>query len=255
MNGMEVCVDRIDSAINAQNGGAIRLELCSCLAEGGTTPTTGLLKIVKNHVTIPVYVMIRPRAGDFLYTQLEIDVMAEEMLQLKQAGADGFVFGMLNSNGDVDIEGCKKLLDIAHPLPVTFHRAVDLSRDIFEALEDITKLGFQRILTSGGCSSALEGANVIKEMILKAEQGQNIIIMPGAGISENNLKDLLLKTKAKEFHGSARTKIPSAMIFQKNFIGMGSNSKTDNNGEYNANITSADLVDTLVNIAKNVWFS
>nr|XP_034328843.1 copper homeostasis protein cutC homolog isoform X2 [Crassostrea gigas] len=216
---MEVCVDSVISAINAENGGAIRLELCANLSEGGTTPTTGMLKTIKKYVKIPVFVMLRPRGGDFLYSKEEIEVMKMEVVDLKLSGADGFVFGFLQEDGKIDKQLCSKFLELVKPLPATFHRAIDMTSDILQALDDVVDLGFQRLLTSGGSSTALEGLPMIQQMVERA--GQRICIMPGGGISSGNLERILNGSGAREFHGSARAAIPSRMEYRKEGISMG----------------------------------
>lgn len=162
---MEVCVDSVESAVNAERGGAGRIELCSGLLEGGTTPSMGLLQIVKQSVQIPVFVMIRPRGGDFLYSDREIEVMKADIQLAKLYGADGLVFGALTEDGQIDKELCMSLIALCRPLPVTFHRAFDMVHDPMAALETLLTLGFERVLTSGCDSSALEGLPLIKRLI------------------------------------------------------------------------------------------
>lgn len=199
---MEVCVDNLESAINAESGGAMRIELCLALSEGGLTPTVGLLKAVKRKVKIPIFVMIRPRGGDFVYSNDEVEIMMEDINILKDNGADGFVTGILTSSGKVDVKNCIKLLKLTEGLPVTFHRAFDKVNSPQESLEEIIALGFQRILTSGLQSSASQGIPLIKELIETAKD--RIIIMPGAGVKRDNVSQILKETGAKEFHGSAK---------------------------------------------------
>ncbi|XP_054060468.1 copper homeostasis protein cutC homolog isoform X4 [Rissa tridactyla] len=165
---MEVCVDSVESAVNAERGGAGRIELCAGLVEGGTTPSMGLLQVVKQCVRIPVFVMIRPRGGDFLYSDREVEVMKADIRLAKLHGADGLVFGALTEDGRIDTELCTALLAVCRPLPVTFHRAFDMVHDPLVALETLISLGFERVLTSGCDSSALEGLSLIKRL---AEQG------------------------------------------------------------------------------------
>ncbi|XP_051946556.1 copper homeostasis protein cutC homolog isoform X2 [Xyrauchen texanus] len=172
---LEVCVDSVESAINAERGGAGRIELCSNLLEGGTTPSTGLLQVVKENVRIPVYVMIRPRGGDFLYSDWEVEVIKRDIEQMKNHRADGLVFGALTEDGRVDTALCMELLAACRPLPVTFHRAFDMVHDPVVALEALVSLGFERILTSGCDSSALEGLPVVKRLVEQGEELQNEI--------------------------------------------------------------------------------
>jgi len=218
---MEVCVDSVQSAVNAKLAGASRIELCANLIEGGTTPSIGMLSLVKRNVgeDFPVFVMIRPRGGDFLYDDTEAAVMEADMMALSTAGADGFVFGALNEDGTVDSDICKKLISHAKPHRTTFHRAIDMSCNITVAMETVISLGFDYILTSGGESSVLEGAPVINKMIKRA--GERITIVPGGGINDRNLARILTETGAREFHASARCTIPSHMQYQRAGLSMG----------------------------------
>ncbi|XP_028413554.1 copper homeostasis protein cutC homolog [Dendronephthya gigantea] len=163
--------------------------------------------------------MIRPRGGDFLYSDAEFEVMIEDCKELIKAGADGVVFGILTKKGEVDIPRCQTLLDIIKPLSATFHRAFDMVYDQRSSLEVIINLGFDRILTSGGKSSVLEGASRLKSLVIQA--ATRIIIMPGGGINEDNLLGILQETGAREFHGSARTNVPSKMEYHNTSVSMG----------------------------------
>lgn len=243
---MEATVDSVTSAVNAARGGASRIELCSALGEGGLTPSVGLLKVVKSLVVdIPVFVMIRPRRGtDFAYTEDEIKVMKKDVSVLKDAGADGFVFGVLTPDGDVNELVCEELLQLCRPLPVTFHRAFDVTRDPVQSLEIIIKLGFTRILTSGQSLSADSGVSLLAKLIEIANN--RIIIVPGAGINEKNLAHILKGTQAKEFHASARSKISFSR-----------NAKTCPMGASDTDadllVTDSDMVRKLVDISNDVW--
>ncbi|XP_014281691.1 copper homeostasis protein cutC homolog isoform X2 [Halyomorpha halys] len=213
---MEVCIDNLESAINAERGGAIRLELCSALSDGGLTPSVGFLRIVKQKVKIPVFVMIRPRSGDFIYSEDEIEIMSEDMKILQENGADGFVFGITTSTGKIDIERCSKLMKLAGNHPVTFHRAFDTVKDPLESLEEIISLGFQRILTSGLQASASLGTSLLRQLI-DVSKGR-IIIMPGAGIKPDNLHFILKETNPVEFHGSAKAPKKDYFISDENAV-------------------------------------
>lgn len=201
---MEICVDSIESAMNAVSGGAHRLELCSALSEGGLTPSLGLLKTLKTMISIPIFVMLRPRCGyDFHYSDLEIKVILQDLTLFKNAGADGFVFGALTGNGDIDEATCSIVISAACPLPVTFHRAFDVATvNPMEMAEKIADLGFKRLLTSGRSSVVVDGKFLIKNLVEKMKD--RLIIIPGAGIQVGNLKDILVTTSACEFHGSAK---------------------------------------------------
>jgi copper homeostasis protein len=216
---LEVCIDSVESAIAAERGGAKRVELCSDLLEGGITPGAGLIASVRGHISIDLFVMIRPRGGDFYYTDLEFDVMREEIAHARQLGSDGIVLGLLDQHGRVDVPRTRQLIELAKPLPVTFHRAVDMSPDLLVALEDIVATGASRILTSGGASSAPLGAAEIARMI-QAARGR-IAIMPGSGITPENIAALAEATGATEFHSSARTAFPSPVQFRKPGMAMG----------------------------------
>lgn len=198
---IEVCADGIESAIAAQKGGAHRIELCSGLSLGGLTPSKGLMEGVLATVKIPVYVLIRPRSGDFLYTRAEYNVIKSDIFSAKVAGAQGIVIGMLNSDATVDTCRMKEIIEMCNPLPVTFHRAFDMVNNPLDALEQIIELGCERILTSGGHKNALQGADNIKDLNLKADH--RIAIMAGSGINEDNFIDLVKITGCKEYHLSA----------------------------------------------------
>ncbi|XP_072883069.1 copper homeostasis protein cutC homolog isoform X2 [Hemitrygon akajei] len=167
---MEVCVDSVESAISAERGGASRIELCSSLVEGGVTPSIGLLQVVKQYVKIPVFAIVRPRGGDFLYTDSEIEVMKADIKMAKASGANGIVFGVLTEDGRVNCEVCLDLIAESRPLPVTFHRAFDMVHDPSTALECLISLGFDRVLTSGCDSTALEGLPTLKHLVEQAKQ-------------------------------------------------------------------------------------
>ncbi|XP_061083331.1 copper homeostasis protein cutC homolog isoform X1 [Conger conger] len=251
---MEVCVDSVESAINAERGvgslsvfaGAGRIELCSSLQEGGITPSIGLLKVVKQYTRIPVYAMIRPRGGDFLYTDREVEVMRMDMDLMKGSGADGLVLGALTEDGRVDAELCMELLAACRPLPVTFHRAFDMVRDPSAALETLVSLGFERVLTSGCDCSALEGLPVIKRLVEQAKG--RIVVMPGGGITERNLQRILEGSGAQEFHCSARSSRESAMKFRNHHVNMGASISVP---EYASKVADVTKVRTLNAIAKN----
>jgi copper homeostasis protein len=235
---LEVCANSATSAIAAQQGGAARIELCENLAEGGTTPSYGQMILARKHLHIKLYVLIRPRRGDFLYTDLEFEVMQADIRTCIEAGCDGVVIGMLKADGSVDKERCTELVRLARQwgLGVTFHRAFDMCADQFQALEDIIDLGCERILTSGGKSTAMEGATVIAHLIEKA--AGRIAIMPGSGITENNVADLVHFTGATEVHSSARVKIAGGMQYQNDHILL-NDGLTD---EYSLDVTSTDRV-------------
>lgn len=244
---MEVCVDSVESAVNAERGGADRIELCSGLVEGGTTPSMGVLQVVKQYVQIPVFVMIRPRGGDFLYSDREVEVMKADIRLAKLYGADGLVFGALTEDGHIDKELCMSLIAICRPLPVTFHRAFDMVHDPMAALETLLTLGFERVLTSGCDISALEGLPLIKRLIDQAKG--RIVVMPGGGITDRNLQRILEGSGATEFHCSARLARDSGMKFRNSSVAMGASLSRS---EYSLKVTDVTLVRTLNAIAKNI---
>ncbi|KAG8194774.1 hypothetical protein JTE90_017216 [Oedothorax gibbosus] len=204
---LEVCVDSIESAIAAENGGADRLELCSALDLGGLTPSIGLVAIVKQKITIPVFMMIRPRSGGFVYSEEDVQTMIKDIEMGSFLGVDGFVTGALTSDHMVDKPLCLELIRAARGKPVTFHRAFDLMTcDVESALTDIISLGFSRILTSGRAKSAYHGMYIIKELIENV--GTQITIMPGCGINDQNIIAIVKETEAIEYHSSGRFKTP-----------------------------------------------
>lgn len=199
---LEVPVFSANDALAAASLGADRLELCASYSEGGLTPGTGLLNVVKKHVNMPVFVMLRPTGGHFNYSKLDLTVMAEEMNVLKLAGADGFVFGILKSDKTIDTAACEKLISFADGLPCTFHRAFDVVPDPFRALQKIKDLGFRRILTSGQQPGVEQGAELLKELLNRA--GSDIIIMPGGGMKPELIKQLNEYGRLQEIHASCR---------------------------------------------------
>jgi copper homeostasis protein len=216
---IEICVDSIESAIAADRGGADRIELCSSLAEGGVTPSAGLIATVLNRVSLAVLVMIRPRAGDFYYSDDEFRAMQQDVATAKQLGADGVVFGLLNEDGGVDVARTHQLVEIARPLKVTFHRAFDMARDLNEAFEDLVRAGVDRVLTSGGEQNAGLGRTKIAELNRAAKD--RIIVMAGAGITEQNVRELLAETGVREIHASLRTALPSPMRYRNEKVSFG----------------------------------
>ena len=237
---MEICIDSIESAKNAINGGALRLEICSALSEGGLTPTPGFLSMIKKFSCIPIYAMIRIRAGNFVYSREEMDAMIFDLETLKKLGLDGFVFGALNEEGQIHTEFCKEILNAARPCPVTFHRAFDEVNDPINSLETLCELGFERILTSGQKESAYEGIDLIKRLIERS-QGR-IIIMPGVGITKKNLHVIKENSGAKEFHASAK----KIRQFKKHSDEV----KIGSGVDFCVMITDEELVREMVNILK-----
>jgi copper homeostasis protein len=242
---LEICANSVTSALAAQEGGAIRVELCENLNEGGTTPSKGQIMIARKLLHIKLNVLVRPRGGDFLYTDLEYDIMTADVRCCIEAGCDGIVIGMLNADGTIDKERCLKLIRMAkhEGLTVTFHRAFDTCADQFKALEEIIEMGCDRILTSGGRSTAMEGASVIKRLIEQA--AGRIIIMPGSGISETNVADLVTFTGVNEIHSSARVHTRSKMKYENDHILLGLNGGS----EFGLDTTDAERVRNILKLA------
>jgi copper homeostasis protein len=246
MVNMEVCANSVESALAAEKGGAIRVELCDNLPEGGTTPSYAQIALAKQLLAIKVYPIIRPRGGDFLYSDLEFDLMKADIDLCKSLNCDGVVIGILRAGGDIDIERCAELIKIAHPMPVTFHRAFDMCNDLEKALEDIIELGCERILTSGGESSAINGAAMIAKLIKQANG--RIIIMPGAGISTANIAKLIQTTGATEFHASATNPVKSHMLFRNPKLTMGTVAD-----EFTYDLTDSGIVQKLLELANRPY--
>jgi copper homeostasis protein len=206
---LEIIGFNIESCRIAQTAGANRIELCDSTGEGGTTPSYGFIKAARILLQIPLYVMIRPRGGDFLYTDADFDIMKEDILICKKLNCDGVVLGLLNSDGSIDKKRTSQLVKLAYPMGVTFHRAFDRCVNPFEAMEHIIAIGCERILTSGQQEKAIDGAALVSDLIKQADD--RIIIMPGSGVNSNNIIELAEKTSAVEFHTSARMWMNSKM--------------------------------------------
>ena len=220
MYKFEICANSVASCIAAQEGGADRVELCSGIPEGGTTPSFGMIRKARASIDIALNVIIRPRGGDFLYSEDELEEMIHDIRIAEELGADGLVFGCLTKEGNIDKRAMSILMEAAGSLPVTFHRAFDHSADPLKALEDIIELGCARILTSGCRPTALEGADLLAQLVEKA--GDRIIIMPGCGVKESNIAEIARLSGAREFHFSAREPVESGMIFRNPEVAMGS---------------------------------
>ena len=219
MYRFEICANSVASCIAAQNGGADRVELCSGIPEGGTTPSYGMMRMARESISIGLNIIIRPRGGDFLYTKEEIDEMIYDIEMAKELGADGLVFGCLLPDGFVDKENMSRLMEAAGDTPVTFHRAFDHTSDPLLALEDIIDLGCARILTSGCMPTAMEGIHQLAQLVKEAND--RLIIMPGCGVNESNIVEIARLSGANEFHFSAREPVESGMIFRNPEVAMG----------------------------------
>jgi copper homeostasis protein len=208
---MEVCANGLRSALAAQEGGAVRVELCDNLLEGGTTPSYAQIKLAREKLYIELYPIIRPRGGDFLYNDLEFELMKADIEICRSLGCDGVAIGMLLGDGHIDKVRCATLIKLARPMKVTFHRAFDRCQDLKRALVDVISLGCDRVLTSGGKPTAWEGVSVIKELLELA--AGRIGIMPGAGIREHNVGEIMRLTGAMEFHATAKSPLSSSMSY------------------------------------------
>ena len=216
---LEICIDGVASARAAAAGGADRVELCANLPEGGTTPSAGMIREVRAAFRGGLMVIIRPRGYDFLYSGEEMAVMLHDIRLAQELGADGVVIGCLTAEGRVDRERCARLLEAAGKSDVTFHRAFDMTRDLPEALEDIASLGIRRVLTSGGAPDVPSGRSVIQDLVRRA--GDRVSIMPGGGVTESNLGDIVRGTGVREIHLSARGDVRSGMKFRNERCSMG----------------------------------
>jgi copper homeostasis protein len=219
MMDLEICVDSVESAIAAERGGAQRVELCSALAEGGLTPSLGLIRAVRSHVDIGVYVMIRPRGGDFFYSEDECKIMRDDIGYAAEAGANGVVLGLLTVEGDVDVERTSELVAFAQPMEVTFHRAIDMARDLETALEAVARTGAVRILTSGAAQSALLGGKRAAGLV-KAAAGR-IHVMVGGKVRAENVQQIARATGAREFHASLSVAVPSPVTHRNRSLHLG----------------------------------
>lgn len=216
---IEVLVDSVESARAAEAGGANRLEVCQNLFEGGTTPSAGLIGALSCAVAIPFNVMIRPRGGDFCYSDCEFEVMRRDICIARELGAAGIVLGILKPDGSIDEPRTAELIALARPASVTFHRAIDMTRDLGEALETLVRLGVDRVLTSGGEPTVLEGVEAIAALVKQA--AARIVVMPGGGIRERNVERILQATGATEIHVSGSRSVESRMEYRNTRVPMG----------------------------------
>jgi len=209
---VEIATTDFATTANAVAGGADRIELCTALSEGGITPSAGLVRLCREAFDLPIFPIIRPRPGDFLYSDEEFEIMLDDIHRFRELQCDGVVIGLLKKDGSLPRKKLDRLINAAYPMEVTFHRAFDRCVDPFEALEELIEAGCQRILTSGQQPTAPEGATLIRELVEKADG--RIIIMPGSGVRTSNIKELAETTGATEFHTSLRGTIESRMEFR-----------------------------------------
>ena len=237
---VEVCVDAIDAALEAERGGAARLELCGELMQGGVTPSAGLIAAVWDRIDIPLFVLVRPRTGDFLYTDDELDVMRRDIEQVKSLGVEGVALGALTADGDVDVERLRSLVELARPMSVTFHRAFDFARDRAEALDALLTLGIDRLLTSGGAATAAEGASSIAALVQAV--GDRMAVMAGGSITPGTVGALVKTTGVREVHVRGAARVDSAMRHRQDALSI---SRTGM-GDYERSVTRADEIRRVV---------
>ncbi|RJG51365.1 copper homeostasis protein CutC [Motilimonas pumila] len=235
---VEVCIDNFESLNSAQRGGANRIELCGALALGGITPNYGLIKAACQHASIPVYVMIRPRSGDFFYSEDEVAIMLSDIYAARRAGAQGVVLGVLDKQANIDRQVLKSLVAEAGQMGVTFHRAIDLVANVEDALETIIAAGCERVLTSGQEQTALAGVNTLKQMVVQANN--RISIMAGAGVSGTNVKQIVDISGVHEVHLSGKSQRQSYMTVSGQQPSMGSAD------DMNLNVTSETQIRAVV---------
>ncbi len=220
---LEICVTSVESALLAQQAGADRIELCDGLSDGGKTPSHGLIKAVTEKIKIPVQVMVRPRAGDFFYSDSEFEVMLHDITIAKQLNASAIVFGVLKQDGIVDVERTKKLVEFSNPLKTTFHRAFDMTVDPFEALDDLISCGIDCVLTSGHRNTALEGVEQIFRLQQRAQN--KIDVMAGSGVTDKTIVEIATKTKVKSFHASAKKISAGNMVYKNRNVSFNSSNQ------------------------------
>ena len=237
----EICANSVESCLAAQEGGADRVELCAGIPEGGTTPSYGEIKLARKLLTkTKLHVIIRPRGGDFLYTPLELDRMEEDIRICRELGVDGVVFGCLTEEGEIDREANRRLVELARPMSITFHRAFDRTADPMKALEDIISLGCNRILTSGQQPKAIDGISLLAQLEKKLKEYPlpPIQLLAGSGVNEENIRQIFDATGIHEYHFSARVNVVSKMKHYNHKVYMGAKGAN----ESNSLVTSAEKV-------------
>ncbi|MCK5847252.1 MAG: copper homeostasis protein CutC [Bacteroidales bacterium] len=242
---LEICCYSIPSAIDAEKAGADRIEFCDNYSEGGTTPSFAAIEFAINIIQIPTNIIIRPRGGDFLYSDTEFDIIKKDVVYCNNMGANGIVIGFLTSNGDIDIDKTKEIIDLADGMEVTFHRAFDMCNNPHKAIELLSKLGVYRVLSSGGRNTAMEGIDDLRKLVSIA--GNDIKIMPGSGINDSNLEKIINTTKANEYHSSAKIFIESKMQYYNRNIYMGGENSI---GEYSMISVNKEMIYKMKEIIK-----
>jgi copper homeostasis protein len=244
---LEICTDDIQSAIDAKAAGANRIELCDNLIEGGTTPGHGSIATARAKLGPGLHVIIRPRGGDFLYTDLEYEIMKQDIGFCRSCRVDGIVTGILKPDGSIDTDRTRELAGLASPMQVTFHRAFDMCSDPVKSLEDVIATGAQRLLTSGQEDNAANGAALLRKLVELS--GERIIIMPGSGLTESNIEAVARLTGAMEFHLTGRKTIESGMSFRKEGIKMGGKAGIS---EFQRKIVDIELIKRIILILKSI---
>lgn len=244
-NILEVCAGDIQSVAAAARGGAQRVELCSALSDGGVTPSTGFIRKALEVEGLTVHVLIRPRGGDFLYSPAEVEAMTDDIVAARETGAHGVVIGALTRDGNIDLDACKKMVEAAAGMNITFHRAFDLCRDPFTALDQIIALGCNRLLTSGQAASAIEGVDLLRQLVERADG--RLTILAGGGVSPENAAEIIRRSGTNEVHASARHTIKSAMRYRKPGVAMGA----PGSDEYSRKVTSPEIVAEIMAAIKN----
>ena len=244
---LEICVYSIESALEAEAGGADRVELCDNPPQGGTTPSYGAIVGARRQLKAKLHVIVRPRGGDFLYSDAEFAVMKNDIDICKQLGVHGVVIGMLLPDGSVDKVRTRELVERARPMSVTFHRAFDMTRDPKQALEDVIGTGCSRVLTSGQQPTAMEGRELIAKLVEQA--GNRIIVMPGVSIREHNIAELMRATGAREFHTAASKTLESKMQYRNPRLSMGDGTFAE---EYQVTIADREQVRKMRKVADQV---
>jgi copper homeostasis protein len=240
---VEVCVDSVESAMFAQEGGARRVELCDNLMEGGTTPSAGAIAVARQRLTIGLNVIVRPRGGDFCYSDVEFEVMRQDVQRARDLGADGVVIGLLREDGTVDAERTRALVELARPASVTFHRAFDMCRDPHEALEALVGLGLDRVLTTGQENAIGDGLDLVAEMVRRARG--RIVVMPGGG-NDRNIRTIVSRTGAREVHVTGTRGVESRMRHRNTRCFMGGELRPP---EYSWNVTDPGRIRAIVDAA------
>jgi copper homeostasis protein len=241
----EICVEGIDGAVAAQAGGGDRIELCASLMEGGITPSFGTIRAALKLCYVPIHVILRPRGGDFLYSDAEFATMLDDARQIAKLGAAGIVIGCLTEDGRIDEGRMKALSEAAQPLSVTCHRAFDMTRDPAEALEALTRCGVQRVLTSGQQATAVEAIPLLKQLNHRA--ADRIIVMACGELAPDNIARVVRETGGQEFHFAAPKRVPSGMVYRNSEVGMGG---TGLDREYSNTLTDPELVRATIAAAR-----